>query len=77
MPNCNSTENIYIALFQSILSFRFGVCCLFLFNTGSETISANNSYIQNPNYPSAYASTTSITWTVKKCSDGKIPIFHL
>ena len=67
------TSNYFNILF--FLFTRFGVCCLFLYNTGSETISANNSYIQNPNYPSAYGSTTSITWTVKKCSDGKILMF--
>merc|ERR1712223_1834875 len=46
----------------------FGVCCLFLYKTGSEDVSQNCSYIQNPNYPSAYGSTTSIYWNVKKCS---------
>ena len=53
-----------------LIPFRFGVCCLFLYKTGSEDVSQNCSYIQNPNYPSAYGSTTSIYWNVKKCSKG-------
>ena len=50
--------------------YRFGVCCVFMSSTGSETISMNNSYIQNPNFPSAYGSTTAISWTVAKAGNG-------
>lgn len=44
----------------------FGVCCLFIVDS-SGTITHNNSYIQNPSYPSAYTGTSSFTWTVSKC----------
>jgi len=48
----------------------FGVCCLFLLNTDTATtISYNNSYIQNPGFPTALSEAKSITYTVNKCSD--------
>jgi len=50
----------------------FGVCCVFsVSSTGSE-ISQNCTYIVNPNYPSNYAPSstpTTLTYTVKKCSE--------
>jgi len=46
----------------------FGVCCLFITSTSGATVSQNCSYIQNPNFPSAYASETAISFTVTKCS---------
>lgn len=46
----------------------FGVCCLFI-STAAATISENCSYIQNPSFPSAYTATSSLTWTVSKCSN--------
>ena len=49
---------------------RFGVCCLFITSTSGATVSQNCSYIQNPNFPSAYASETAISFTVTKCSSG-------
>merc|ERR1711884_915270 len=45
-----------------------GVCCLFITSTSGATVSQNCSYIQNPNFPSAYASETAISFTVTKCS---------
>ena len=51
--------------------FRFGVCCVFLYSSTSNTISYNDSYIQNPGFPSAYTSTgTTVTYTIQKCSNG-------
>jgi len=47
----------------------FGVCCVFILSTTGD-ISQNCSYIQNPSYPSSYGDTTSLTYTVRKCSDG-------
>ena len=55
-------------------SFRFGVCCTFIY-TAASTISENNSYMQNPNYPSAYGATSSLSFTVSKCSNGLYHIF--
>merc|ERR1712226_1541691 len=46
----------------------FGVCCLFVYSSVSTTISQNCSYIQNPNFPSAYASTSTIAWQINKCA---------
>jgi len=46
----------------------FGVCCLFVFNSASTSITENCTYIQNPNFPSAYGSTSTISWTVNKCA---------
>jgi len=45
----------------------FGVCCLFTYTAASTTISENCSYIQNPNWPSAYGSTSTIAYQVNKC----------
>merc|ERR1739844_116368 len=45
----------------------FGVCCIFLYSSSGSTIVQNCSYIQNPDYPSNYGSTTSITYTIQKC----------
>merc|ERR1712223_923586 len=44
----------------------FGVCCLFVYSSASTTISQNCSYIQNPNFPSAYGSTSTIAWQINK-----------
>jgi len=46
----------------------FGVCCVFILTTTGD-ITQNCSYIQNPSYPSSYSDTTSLTYTVRKCSD--------
>jgi len=46
----------------------FGVCCLFVFDSASTSVAENCSYIQNPNFPQAYGSTSTISWTVKKCT---------
>ena len=49
--------------------FRFGVCCVFTISDGGTSTSENCSYIQNPSYPSVYSATSSLTYTVEKCSD--------
>merc|ERR1719362_50633 len=46
----------------------FGVCCLFIVSSTSTTISENCTYIQNPSYPSVYSDTSSLTYTINKCS---------
>ena len=46
----------------------FGVCCVFIITSTGE-VNQNCSYIQNPSYPSTYSDTTSLTYTIKKCSD--------
>lgn len=47
----------------------FGVCCLFIVSATSTTINENCTYIQNPSFPSVYADTTALTYTINKCSD--------
>ena len=47
----------------------FGVCCLFTVSNTGSTINQNCTYLQNPGFPSTYTSTTSLTYTVAKCSD--------
>merc|ERR1719412_1095769 len=46
----------------------FGVGCLFVYSSASTSISQNCSYIQNPNFPSAYGSTSTIAWQINKCA---------
>jgi len=47
----------------------FGVCCLFIVSSTATTISENCTYIQNPSFPSVYADTTALTYTINKCAD--------
>merc|ERR1712223_23595 len=48
----------------------FGVCCVFLYDSSSDTqVNYNDTYIQNPSYPSTYGESNSISYTVNKCSD--------
>ena len=50
---------------------RFGVCCVFIL--GSEgTVTQNCTYIRNPDYPSPYGQTSTIRYTITKCSPGKV-----
>ncbi len=63
-------NNIFVTVCNYFVN-RFGVCCLFTVSAGSTTITENCTYIQNPNFPSAYSSTTGLTYTVAKCSPGK------
>ena len=48
--------------------YSFGVCCLFVVTATSTTIDQNCTYIQNPSFPSVYASQTSLTYEINKCS---------
>ena len=57
--------------FQCSYGPRFGVCCIFLVSATGSTISQNCSYIRNPGYPSAYTSTSSVSYTINKCSPGE------
>ncbi len=59
--------NIYKNIVFKIIFFRFGVCCLFVVTTGGTEITENCTYLQNPNFPSTYSSTSALTYTVNKC----------
>ncbi len=45
---------------------------MFTYSTSGATISENCSYIRNPSFPSGYAQTNTLTYTVEKCSSGKL-----
>ena len=51
----------------------FGICCVFTLNgdDSTQTVNYNDTYIQNPDYPSTYGGTSSLTYTINKCSNGK------
>ena len=66
----NRTIWIYTMMLLVKKIFRFGVCCVFLYSSTSNTISYNDSYLQNPGFPSAFTSTgTTISYTITKCSN--------
>merc|ERR1712226_235180 len=48
----------------------FGVCCIFTISSSGGTVSQNCTYIRNPNFPSAYTTTSAgqVSYTVTKCS---------
>ncbi|XP_059097323.1 uncharacterized protein LOC131891710 [Tigriopus californicus] len=46
----------------------FGVCCIFLISNSGGTVTQNCSYIRNPNFPNPYDSTSSVSYTIQKCS---------
>ena len=58
------TSNFYI--------FSFGVCCLFVVSASGSTVNQNCTLIRNPDYPSPYSATTSLSYTVAKSSSGKL-----
>ena len=63
----------FLSFFLSLPFFSsFGVCCVFTVSATSSTISNNDTYIQNPSFPSAYGETNSLAYTIQKCSDGKM-----
>ena len=67
-------NSIFVTLFLLwlyLFLLRFGVCCLFVYSSASTSISQNCSYIQNPNFPSAYGSTSTIAWQINKCATSK------
>ena len=53
-------------------SLSFGVCCLFLVSATGATINQNCTYLRNPGFPSVYSSTSSLSYTVSKCSSGNM-----
>ena len=55
---------------------RFGVCCVFFMKLeNGGTVDQNDTYIQNPEYPSPYADTANIDYTVEKVQNGKYTIY--
>ena len=58
---------------MSKIVVRFGVCCLFVnSNESGGTVSINNSYVQNPKFPAAYANTTAVNYDVITADPGNI-----
>ena len=49
---------------------RFGVCCVHIIDDDDDTdVNHNDTYIQNPNFPSAYDEDNDINYKVNKVSD--------
>merc|ERR1712004_172028 len=45
----------------------FGVCCVFMYNDDDKTdVNYNDTYLQNPDYPSVYSETNNIDYTINK-----------
>lgn len=63
-----SLINWNVWLPKCCFSHRFGVCCVFLVTDAATSVSQNCTYIQNPGYPSPLTTTTSLSYTVNKCS---------
>ena len=49
---------------------RFGVCCVFTVSSAG-TVTQNNTYIQNPGYPTGYTALSNILYSIAKSSTGK------
>jgi len=49
----------------------FGICCVFTLNgdESTQTVNYNDTYIQNPGFPTVYTDTSSLSYTVNKCQD--------
>jgi len=45
----------------------FGVCCIFKVSACGDAVSKNNTYIQNPGFPSTYTTTGTCSYKVNKC----------
>ena len=49
----------------------FGVCCVFAYNDDSKTdVNYNDTYLQNPDFPSTYSETNSLDYTINKLNSG-------
>ena len=48
---------------------------MFLVTATGATINQNCTYLRNPSFPSVYSATSSLSYTVNKCSTGK-NLFH-
>ncbi|XP_059083874.1 uncharacterized protein LOC131881118 isoform X2 [Tigriopus californicus] len=54
---------------QGACASGFGVCCVFLISDQALDITQNCTYIQNPNTPLVYTSTSSLQYTIRKSQD--------
>ena len=61
----------YIVTIYLLKSSSFGTCCVFVYEASGGIISQNCSYIRNPNYPSAYEDSSSLSFTIQKCDPSK------
>ena len=50
---------------------RFGVCCVFILQSGSTTVTQNCTYIQNENFPAALPNANAVQFMVQRCNNGK------
>lgn len=49
----------------------FGICCVFTLSgdDSTQTVKYNDTYIQNPGFPTVYTDTSALSYTVNKCQD--------
>jgi len=50
----------------------FGICCVFTIgrdDDSTQEVNYNDTYIQNPGYPTVYTDTSTLSYTVNKCQD--------
>merc|ERR1712223_2315985 len=49
----------------------FGICCVFTLSgdDSTQTVKYNDTYIQNPGFPTVYTDTSTLSYTVNKCQD--------
>ena len=61
-----------------ISNLRFGVCCVQIIKDDSDTdVKYNDTYLQNPEYPSSYGDASTITYKVSKLDSGKNDLLFL
>merc|ERR1712223_231114 len=66
--NVQERDGKIFSLF-SIVQFKNTACQSSVSLASGSTQYRNDTYIQNPNYPSTYGESNSLTYTVNKCSD--------
>ena len=74
MKNVSETTTLsfygfFFVLFLPITT-RFGVCCLFILQSGGSTVTENCTYVQSEGFPTALANQDPVQFTVQRCTNG-------
>ena len=75
LKNDEQTFEGILSKYRQRLNFTssFGVCCLFKVSAAASTINQNNTYIQNPSFPTVYTGTaTSLSYKVQKVAASEL-----
>ncbi len=74
MKNVSETTTLSFYGFFSVLflpiTTRFGVCCLFILQSGGSTVTENCTYVQSEGFPTALANQDPVQFTVQRCTNG-------